>query len=164
MYNKFDRKMFKACKYKNVYIIKKIVKDFNKLVIFLTIRYNFTSLININITFLNMNNIVKFVFINLINVNTNLVNVNSSLINIVNKLTIVNKINFSQFLIKIYKLWYQRFIYLKSVKLQNFYKIITLKKLIWMIYNHNNICEIYVLIKFNNSKSHEISKRKIAIF
>ena len=96
--------MLKIRKYKNIYIIKRIVKDLNKFVLFLAMRYNFASSININITFLNINNVVKFTFIDSININTNSVNVNSSLTNVVNKLTAVNEINYSQSLVKIYKL------------------------------------------------------------
>ena len=58
-----------------------------------------------------MNDIFKFVFTSLINVNTDsinvnidLINVNTDLINIANKLIVMNKINYSQSLIKMYKL------------------------------------------------------------
>ena len=78
------KKMFKARNRNNVYVIKKIVKNLNKFVLFLAMRYNFASSINIDINFLNRNNIVKFALINSINVNTDLVNVNSSLTNVVN--------------------------------------------------------------------------------
>ena len=63
-----------------------------------------------------------------------------------------------------YKLWYQRFVYLKFIKLRNLYKIIILKKLILIVYNHDDIYKVYVLIKFINNKNYEISKYKIAIF
>ena len=46
MHNKFKRKMFKARKRKTVYIIKKIVKDLDKFVLFLVTHYDFVSLIN----------------------------------------------------------------------------------------------------------------------
>ena len=67
-------------------------------------RYDFASLININIIFLSINNIFKFTFINLININIDLINVNIDLTNIASKLTVIHKINYSQFLIKIYNL------------------------------------------------------------
>ena len=89
--------MLKARERENVYIIKKIVKNLDEFVLFLTIRYDFASLININIVFLSVNNIFKSIFINLINFNVNLTNV-------ANKLTVVNKINYNQFLVKMYKL------------------------------------------------------------
>ena len=157
MYNKFERKISEARKRKNVYIIKKIVKDFNEFVLFLAMRHNFASLINTNTVFSSVNNVFKSVLTNSINVNTDSTNV-------ANKLVVVNKINYNQSSVKMYKLWHWRFVYLKFVKLRNLYKIIILKKLILIVYNHNNICEIYILIKFNNSKSHEINKRKIAVF
>ena len=84
MYNKFKRKMFKTREREDVYIIKKIVKDLNKFVLFLAMRYNFASLININTVFLSINNILEFIFIDLINININLINVNIDLINVAN--------------------------------------------------------------------------------
>ena len=89
--------MFKAHERKDVYIIEKIVKDLDKFVLFSAIRYNFTSSINTNTVFLNMNDVFKSAFTNLINVDTNLTNV-------ANKSIVINKINYNQFIIKMYKL------------------------------------------------------------
>ena len=88
MYNKFKREMLKARKRKNVYIIKKIIKNLDEFVLFLTMRYNFTSLINTDMVFLSVNNVFKFIF-------TNSINVNIDLINVANKLTVVKEINYS---------------------------------------------------------------------
>jgi len=52
--------------------------------------------------------------------------------------------------IKTYKLWHQWFVYLDSAKLHNLYKMTILEKSILIIENNENICEIYVLIKFIN--------------
>ena len=78
--------MFKTRKREDVYIIKKIVKDLNEFILFLIIRRDFTSLININIILLSVNEVVKFILINLMNVNNNLKNVT-------NESLTVNKIN-----------------------------------------------------------------------
>ena len=86
MHDKFKKKMFKTRERENVYIIKKIVKDLDKFILFLIMRHDFTNLINIDITFLNVNKVVKFTFINLINVNNDLKNV-------ANELLIINEIN-----------------------------------------------------------------------
>ena len=91
------KKMLKTRKRKNVYIIKKIVKDLNKFVLFLAMYYNFANSINTDIVFSSVNNIFKSTFIDLINIKTDSTN-------IANKLTIVNKINNNQSLVKIYKL------------------------------------------------------------
>ena len=48
--------MFKTRERENVYIIKKIIKNFNEFTLFALIYYNFINLININIIFLNMHN------------------------------------------------------------------------------------------------------------
>ena len=88
MHNKFKRKMFKTRKSKDVYIIKKIFKNLNKFVLFLTMRYDFANLINVNTVFLSVNNIVKFKF-------TSLINDNSNLINNDNKLKTIDDINYS---------------------------------------------------------------------
>ena len=95
MYNKFKKEMLETRKRKNVYIIEKIVKDLNKFVLFLAMRYNFTSLININIIFSSVNNVFKSALTNLINVSINLINVNIDSINVANKLTDVDKINYN---------------------------------------------------------------------
>ena len=86
MYDKFKKKMLKTRERENVYIIKKIVKDLNDFILFLVMRYNFTSLMNIDIAFLSVKEIVKFIF-------TDLINVNNNLKNVTNKSLTANKIN-----------------------------------------------------------------------
>ena len=89
--------MFKARERKNVYIVEKIVKDFDEFVLFSAICYNFASSMNIDTVFLSVNNVFEFTFTNSINVNTDLTNV-------ANKSVIVNEIDYNQSLVKIYKL------------------------------------------------------------
>ena len=79
--------MFKTRKRENVYIIKKIVKNFNEFILILLMYYNFASLMNIDTIFLNMynfktetNEIITLTFLNLINININLMNVINELI------------------------------------------------------------------------------------
>ena len=67
--------MLEACERENVYIIEKIIKDLDKFVLFLTVRHDFASLINIDIIFLNVNNVFKFTLINLKNVDINSTNI-----------------------------------------------------------------------------------------
>ena len=69
MHDKFEKKMLKTRKRESVYIIKKIVKDLDEFILFLIMRRDFTSLININIIFLSVNKVVKFTFTDLININ-----------------------------------------------------------------------------------------------
>ena len=88
IHNKFKREILKARERENVYIIKKIVKNFDEFVLFSAIRYNFASSINIKTVFLSVNNVFKFTF-------TNLINVNINLINVTNKLIIVNEIDYN---------------------------------------------------------------------
>ena len=87
MHNKFEKEILEARERKNVYIIKKIVKDLDEFVLFLAMRYDFASSININIIFSSVNNVFKSAFTDLINININLTNV-------ANKLTVVDKINY----------------------------------------------------------------------
>ena len=89
MHDKFKKKMFETRERENVYIIEKIIKNFNEFVLILLIHYNFASSVNINIIFLNMynfkiktNEIVTLIFINLMNVNTDLMNVINKLISV----------------------------------------------------------------------------------
>ena len=70
----------------NVHRIKKIAKDLDEFILFLIMRHDFTSLMNINTAFLSVNKVVKFTFIDLINVNNDLKNVT-------NELLTVNEIN-----------------------------------------------------------------------
>ncbi len=76
MHDKFERKMLKAHERGGVYIIEKIAKDLNEFALFSVIHHNFTSLMNINTAFLN-------------------VNINNSLINVANESVIVNEVNYS---------------------------------------------------------------------
>ena len=80
--------MFKVHKREDDYIIEKIVKNLDEFILFLIMYYNFVSLININTVFLSINNVFKFTF-------TVLINVNTDLSNVVNKSAIVNKINYN---------------------------------------------------------------------
>ena len=79
--------MFKTRERENVYIIKKIVKNFNKFILILLMYYDFANLMNIDTIFLNMynfkteiNEIITLIFTNLMNINTNLINVINDLI------------------------------------------------------------------------------------
>ena len=97
MYDKFKKKTFKTRERKNVYIIKKIVQNFNKFILISLVYYNSANLMNINTIFLNMHNfktetneIVTLTFINLINININLMNININLMNVINELIFVN--------------------------------------------------------------------------
>ena len=56
MHDKFKKKMFKTREREDLYIIKKIVKNFNEFILILLMYYNFVNLMNINIIFLNMHN------------------------------------------------------------------------------------------------------------
>ncbi len=76
MHDKFERKMLKAHERGDVYIIEKIAKGLNEFALFSVMHYNFTSLMNINTTFLS-------------------VNIGNSLINVVNESVIVNEVNYS---------------------------------------------------------------------
>ena len=74
--------MFKTREREDVYIVEKIVKDFNKIILISLMHHDFASSMNINTIFLNMynfeteaNEIVTSVFTNLMNVNINLMNV-----------------------------------------------------------------------------------------
>ena len=86
MHNKFEKKMLKTRERKDVYIIKKIAKDLDEFILFLIMRRDFTSLININIAFLSVNKVVKFTF-------TDLININNDLKNVTNELLTINKVN-----------------------------------------------------------------------
>ena len=86
MHNKFKKKMLKTREREDVYIIEKIVKDLDDFILFLVMRRDFTSLININTAFLSVNKVVKFTL-------TDLINVNNNLKNVTNESLTVNEIN-----------------------------------------------------------------------
>lgn len=69
----------------------------------------------------------------------------------------------SENIIKTYKLWHWHFTHLRTVKLHNLHQITILSKLISIIKNDINICEICTLIKFINQRKHIVSKKKINI-
>ncbi len=76
MHDKFGREMLKAHEREDVYIVEKIAKDLNEFALFSVMHYNFTSLMNINTTFLS-------------------VNIDNSSMNVANESVIVNEINYS---------------------------------------------------------------------
>ncbi len=64
---------------------------------------------------------------------------------------------------KLYKLWHCCFTHLKSAKLRQLHKIITLKKSILINNSHENVYKICALIKFINKQEHNVSDWKISI-
>jgi len=69
----------------------------------------------------------------------------------------------SNFKTKIYNLWYCRFVYLDATKLRKLHKITILLKLVSIVENIKNLCEVYALIKFCNKRNYYVNKRKTII-
>ena len=56
IHNKFEKEMLKIQERKEIYIVKKIIKDLNEFALFLAMYYNSACSIIIDITFLSMQN------------------------------------------------------------------------------------------------------------
>jgi len=63
----------------------------------------------------------------------------------------------------LYKLWHHHFAHLKSAKLHQLHKIITLKKFILINNSYKNVCKICMFIKFINKREHNVSNWKTSI-
>jgi len=131
MYDKYSKTIIEILKWDKVYIIKYIAKSLNKFILISTV-YTLHSETVFSIIALNISLYVQTHEHDLM---TDFLDIN---------ITSLNE------KIKTYRLWHWWFVYLNSAKLHDLYKVTTLKKLILIIKNNKNICEIYVLIKFIN--------------
>ena len=131
MYDKYSKTIIEILKWDKVYIIKYIAKSLNKFILISTV-YTLNSETVFSIIALNISLYVQTHEHDLM---TDFLDIN---------ITSLNE------KIKTYRLWHWWFVYLNSAKLHDLYKVTTLKKLILIIKNNKNICEIYVLIKFIN--------------
>ena len=59
-----------------------------------------------------------------------------------------------------FKLWHQWFAHLRAAKLQDLYKVITLKKFISTTTDSDSVCKVCALIKMINKREHYISSQK----
>ncbi len=131
MYDKYSKTIIEILKWDKVYIIKYIAKSLNKFILISTV-YTLHSETVFSIIALNISLYVQTHEHDLM---TDFLDIN---------ITSLNE------KIKTYRLWHWWFVYLNSAKLHDLHKVTTLKKLILIIKNNKNICEIYVLIKFIN--------------
>ncbi len=131
MYDKYSKTIIEILKWDKVYIIKYIAKSLNKFILISTV-YTLNSETVFSIIALNISLYVQTYEHDLM---TDFLDIN---------ITSLNE------KIKTYRLWHWWFVYLNSAKLHDLHKVTTLKKLILIIKNNKNICEIYVLIKFIN--------------
>jgi len=69
----------------------------------------------------------------------------------------------SNFKTKIYNFWHRRFAYLDATKLRKLYKIIIFLKLVSIVEDIENLCEMCALIKFCNKRNYYVNKRKTTI-
>lgn len=75
----------------------------------------------------------------------------------------VNKTITSDSKTKLYNLWDYRFVYLSAIKLRKLHKIITLFKLVSIVKDIKNSCEVCALIKLFNKRNYYVNKRKTLI-
>ena len=130
--------MLKIFVFNDVYIINKITKKLNEIVFIAIIIDNVINVF-IVLLFTKIKSKIKFT-------NSN---------NVIFSKFETNDFQFEKintFKLKKYKFWHRRFVHINKIKLKNFHKIITLKKLIFIVENFT-FCKMYFITKLINAKS-----------
>ena len=142
MHDKRGREMLEARERGDVYIVEKIAKGLDEFALLSAVHHDLTGQMNMDTALSGEQND------------------QSDLSHSMNDVTQVDR---SQLQAKLYKLWHRRFAHLGPAKLRDLHKITTLEKPIPIVHNHDDVCEVCALIKFNNHKGHKVSERKAVI-
>ncbi len=155
MHDKRRKQMIEILEYEDVYMIKRIANDLDEFALLSAMQRDVSSAFSAMHSSINLDdsmNLDHFAsYIDVIH-HENEVEVDHD------QLSFANDKSF-----KLYKLWHRRFTHLKSAKLRQLHKIITLKKSIFINDSHENVCKICALIKFINKREHNISDWKTSI-
>ncbi len=155
MHNKWEKQMIETLKCKDVYIVKRIANNLDEFALLSVMQRDVSSAFSMMHSSMNLNdsmNLDHFAFYIDVIHHENKIEVDH------NQLSFANNKSF-----KLYKLWHHHFAHLKSAKLHQLYKIITLKKSILINNSYKNVCKICVLIKFINKWEHNVSDWKTSI-
>ncbi len=147
--------MIETLECKNIYIVKRIANDLDKFALLSAMQHDVSSAFSMMHSSINLNdsmNLNHFTsYIDVIH-HENEMKVDHD------QLSFANDKSF-----KLYKLWHRCFTHLESAKLHQLYKIITLKKSIFINNSHKNVCEICAFIKFINKREHNVNDQKTSI-
>ena len=155
MHNKWKKQMIEILKCKDVYIVKKIANNLDEFALLSVMQHDVSSAFSAMHSLTNLNNSMNLNhFASYIDViyYENEIKVDHD------QLSFANDKSF-----KLYKLWHHHFAHLKSAKLHQLHKIITLKKSILINNSYKNVCKIYMFIKFINKWEHNVSDWKTSI-
>ncbi len=147
--------MIEILKCKDVYIVKRIANNLDEFALLSVMQHDVSSAFSAMHSSMNLDDLMNLNhFTSNIDViyHENEIEVNHD------QLSFANDKNF-----KLYKLWHCHFAHLKSAKLRQLHKIITLKKSILINDSHENVYEICALIKFINKREHNFSDWKTSI-
>jgi len=155
MHDKREKQMIETLECKNIYIVKRIANNLDEFALLSAMQHDISSAFSTMHSSMNLNDLMNLnhfaSYIDEIH-HENEIKVDHD------QLSFANDKSF-----KLYKLWHHRFAHLKSAKLRQLHKIITLKKSIFINNSHKNVCEIYALIKFINKREHNVSNWKTSI-
>ena len=155
MHNKQEKQMIEILECKNIYIVERIANNLDEFALLSVMQRDISSAFSAMHNSMNLDdsmNLDHFAsYIDVIH-HENEIEVDHD------QLSFANDKSF-----KLYKLWHHHFTHLESAKLCQLHKIITLQKFIFINDSHENVCEIYALIKFINKRKHNVSDWKTSI-
>ncbi len=155
MHDKQRKQMIEILKCKNIYIVKKIANDLDEFALLSAMQRDVSSAFSVMHSSMNLDDSMN---LDHFTSHTDVIHHENEIKVDHDQLSFANDKSF-----KLYKLWHHRFTHLKSAKLHQLYKIITLKKSILINNSHENVCEICALIKFINKWEHNVSDWKTSI-
>ncbi len=155
MHNKWEKQMIKTLECKDVYIVKRIANDLDEFALLSAMQHDVLSAFSAMHSLMNLNDSMN---LNHFTPYIDVIHHQNEIKADHDQLSFANDKSF-----KLYKLWHHCFAHLKSAKLRQLHKIITLKKSIFINDNHENVCEICALIKFINKWEHNVNNWKTSI-
>jgi len=147
--------MIKTLECKDVYIVKRIANDLDEFALLSAMQHDVLSAFSAMHSLMNLNDSMN---LNHFTPYIDVIHHENEIKADHDQLSFANDKSF-----KLYKLWHHHFAHLKSAKLRQLHKIITLKKSIFINDNHENVCEICALIKFINKWEHNVNNWKTSI-
>ncbi len=155
MHDKQEKQMIETLKCKDVYIVERIANDLDEFALLSAMQRDVSSAFSAMHSSMNLDDSMN---LNHFTSHIDVIHHENEIEVDHDQLSFANDKSF-----KLYKLWHRCFAHLKSAKLHQLHKIITLKKSIFINDSHENVCEICALIKFINKREHNVSDWKTSI-
>ena len=158
MRDKHEQLTLKISICNDVYIIDKIIKKLNEIILIATMIDEMRNI------FMNVENIMSFtkslfIELSMTNVESNSQIANNDSYENFEINVESSSFNVSTFKLKKYRLWHRRFAHMRKTKLNNLHNVTTLKKLIFIVENFVS-CKVCCIIKLINFKNKRLAIRK----